>query len=768
MATSAGEIELGVAPDLTNFGSLLSSGVLKSLGPVESMIKSHLGLALGAGVALALGEIAKVSIGAFEEREKVLISLENTLSSMPKLAGETVGAFQDQAAALQDLTGVEDEQILTADQVLSRFNLTGDQIRELTPLVLDYAAKTGVDAPAAAQKLGLALLGNARALKLLGVRFTATGDITKDFNTLLPLVQARVGGLAEEMGQTLGGQMNILRANVNDLEETIGGVLVPILLTVAKVLNSTLGPALEFIGQNLGIIIPLMIAFGAALKIEAIVNGLSVAFGLLGKALLGVGLENAAFQMTNLSVALEEGTVAAAAFAGPLAAVTLGIGAGVLLVASLNDNMENLRQHWHDVALQQVADTNNVTDAVRMQLLQTGEVQNTTDALLATQGRFGGFIGTLTKAQKAANLDKIRAATDDYVSSLSDVEKKTAEAAITQDEFNAKLNETSNLQADLAARLGTSIVEIRNNVADGIAAVDKAIAAATKKFGSGTQEVITATNQAVHKWFQDQIGNARAYLDQWRTNAASSLNFVDDKVSEFLNKTHVSIDKLISSEKEALAQQRTFSSDLDTILKKGGDSAKEFVNWAIQQGPAAFGLVKSVAGASKKKMDEFIGTWTKAQGNADKMAQSLQQKVVGTLQDIRDILEEIVKKTWGLKFDSNAKPVIDGVKNDLRALQAYAAANPVTFNVDFRQTGDFPGRGGPHARGGPVEAGMSYLVGERGPELFVPSAPGKIVPNDQLQKARWNGKDGGVTVNVSLDRRRFLNEADYGFRYRGL
>ena len=37
--------------------------------------------------------------------------------------------------------------------------------------------------------------------------------------------------------------------------------------------------------------------------------------------------------------------------------------------------------------------------------------------------------------------------------------------------------------------------------------------------------------------------------------------------------------------------------------------------------------------------------------------------------------------------------------------------------------------GGARATGGPVETGSSYLVGENGPEMFVPSSSGTIVPN---------------------------------------
>jgi phage-related minor tail protein len=42
--------------------------------------------------------------------------------------------------------------------------------------------------------------------------------------------------------------------------------------------------------------------------------------------------------------------------------------------------------------------------------------------------------------------------------------------------------------------------------------------------------------------------------------------------------------------------------------------------------------------------------------------------------------------------------------------------------------GDPPGR----AAGGPVRAGGAYVVGEAGPELFVPGSSGQIIPNHAM------------------------------------
>lgn len=40
--------------------------------------------------------------------------------------------------------------------------------------------------------------------------------------------------------------------------------------------------------------------------------------------------------------------------------------------------------------------------------------------------------------------------------------------------------------------------------------------------------------------------------------------------------------------------------------------------------------------------------------------------------------------------------------------------------------------GGARANGGPVSSGTPYIVGERGPEMFVPRSSGSIIPNEQM------------------------------------
>jgi hypothetical protein len=53
---------------------------------------------------------------------------------------------------------------------------------------------------------------------------------------------------------------------------------------------------------------------------------------------------------------------------------------------------------------------------------------------------------------------------------------------------------------------------------------------------------------------------------------------------------------------------------------------------------------------------------------------------------------------------------------------------------------------GARADGGPVTGGGTYMVGERGPELFVPNTSGMIVPHEALQ-----GGGGGVVVQQTIN-----------------
>jgi phage-related minor tail protein len=78
----------------------------------------------------------------------------------------------------------------------------------------------------------------------------------------------------------------------------------------------------------------------------------------------------------------------------------------------------------------------------------------------------------------------------------------------------------------------------------------------------------------------------------------------------------------------------------------------------------------------------------------------------------------------------------------------FGGFNPASFSMGslsggLTGVGNFSSAFVPKALGGPVSAGSSYMVGERGPELFTPKHGGNIVPNNAL-----GGGSTSVVVNV--------------------
>jgi hypothetical protein len=209
------------------------------------------------GIIAAGAAVVKFGVGsvkAYSDAQEAQKSLAFAFQKFPALADTNQAALQKLNSALQLKTKYDDDNIASGQAVLAQFKLTGSQITRVTPLLLDYADKTGKDIPAAAKDVGKALLGNAKALKNIGISYKSTGNTTTDFTNITALMQQKIGGFAENEGKTAAGQLAILKNQFGELEETVGSKLLPALSGGLKVLNDlTVG-----IGQNADVIIPLV------------------------------------------------------------------------------------------------------------------------------------------------------------------------------------------------------------------------------------------------------------------------------------------------------------------------------------------------------------------------------------------------------------------------------------------------------------------------------------------------------------------------------
>ena len=234
-----------------------ASGTLKGVGgELDNMHgkASKLGgllkgaFAVGAGVAVAgigalgvvLGSSVKEAMAAEETHAQLLAVLKSTGGA----AGRSAEQIEELALGLSKTTRYEDDAIVGAESLLLTFTkISGDVFPKATALTLDLATAFKMDLKSAAMMVGKALNDPVKGLTAMGragVTFTQSqkdmikamveaGDVAGAQRLIMAELETQVGGSARAAGETMAGQMDILKNTLGNVKEEIGGALIPIL-----------------------------------------------------------------------------------------------------------------------------------------------------------------------------------------------------------------------------------------------------------------------------------------------------------------------------------------------------------------------------------------------------------------------------------------------------------------------------------------------------------------------------------------------------------
>lgn len=134
-----------------------------------------------------------------------------------------------------------------------------------------------------------------------------------------------------------------------------------------------------------------------------------------------------------------------------------------------------------------------------------------------------------------------------------------------------------------------------------------------------------------------------------------------------------------------------------------------------------------------KNLQKLIDKYKQYQGLVNDISRSVEDGLVSIAERTKTVEEA---------FKDMAADIIRQLYRVLVVQQMVGSFNAAT-GEGSGLAGFFGGMFKPRANGGPVTAGQPYLVGERGPELFVPSSNGGVVANDKM--------GGGVTVVQNLN-----------------
>jgi TP901 family phage tail tape measure protein len=245
---------------------------------------------------------------------------------------------------------------------------------------------------------------------------------------------------------------------------------------------------------------------------------------------------------------------------------------------------------------------------------------------------------------------------------------------------------------------------------------------------SQQQDRIAAAEAAGDKMLVARLQSQERELDiqyRYAHELAKEVNLEAQKAIIYEGQNALTANQL-DLQRELDAIQTQSDQDRLTSLQKSIEKQYE-LNTAVQnQLQLADGVANTLGQGLGSAFDALISG---AQGWED----SLRQIASGVLVDIANQLIRIF--------------VIEQAINAIKAfLTPFSAATPL--GAGGGQVGKFgtlgPNYGIPQrAKGGPVSSGQTYMVGERGPELFVPGRSGTIVANDKM-----GGGNTNVVVNV--------------------
>lgn len=662
----------------------------RSLTKSAEKFKS-IGAIMSVGITAPLTALVASSIPAAKESAEALGQVQSALTSMGNAAQRTLPQLQDQAKALMHLSTFDDDDIMrkVTANLLTFGKVSGPIFDRAQQAAVNLSARLGQDLQSSAIQLGKALndpIKGITALARVGVSFTAqqkeqikamvaAGDVAGAQGLILGELERQYGGAAKALRDATPGIES--QQAWADFQETIGGIALKVLPPLSKILAEVL----NWFNQLSPEVQTLAVAAAAG---AAALGPLALGFGSL--------LQVAAPVLARLALAAGAGGLPAlTAVMGPLA---LGV-AGVVIAWKNWDKIGP----WIDGVVQRTGAASAKIDGYFKSL---NDWADNTDKRLGVPSRgelFESIGAWLKKTWDWANTYDLSRWAKGVDASIAEM-ARSAIASMQQLYSGVKtwivdrLNEVwQSVSAKIEwvrqkffnlydAVVGHSYIpDMVDQIGQHMARLDQNMVQVAHKATAGTKQAF------------EQLGrDVQGILDRLFPEEARLIQFKSDQAK-------IAADPKLPPGLRDEAQKRLKNEYLNDVFPKlFEDSARSVA--------AAGTVAASVADQAQNSWHEVAAT-----------TQGIQQSFSSTAETIGGTLESIV----GL-FRGNGS-----------WLEKAAGAIELGARAYGQITGKFSGF---RAMGGPVMGRNSYMVGERGPELFTPSRSGYVTPNKALGSGR--------------------------------
>lgn len=232
-------------------GSITAAGDAAGLsgGAVGGFGSEIAGLAgastgLTAGLSLVAGGMVMAG-NAAADAQVVTAETDAILGNLGSSAVTTADHISDLSQRIMEYSGFSDEAVASGANTLLMFDQINNEATFDRALegATDLARRMGTDVPQAARMLGIALQdpeAGMNRLRRAGIvlsdaqkeqiaAFMAVGDTASAQGVILDSLEGRIGNVAEAYGETARGGMDQAREAMDELAETAGASLLPVM-----------------------------------------------------------------------------------------------------------------------------------------------------------------------------------------------------------------------------------------------------------------------------------------------------------------------------------------------------------------------------------------------------------------------------------------------------------------------------------------------------------------------------------------------------------
>jgi hypothetical protein len=246
-------------------------------------------------------------------------------------------------------------------------------------------------------------------------------------------------------------------------------------------------------------------------------------------------------------------------------------------------------------------------------------------------------------------------------------------------------------------------------------------------------DAIRAKFAEVSAALQETIGNARAQAPNWEDAIASPVERASGRAIAAISEMDRELQRLMDEGRRVYEQTRTPVEALAIEIER--------LNLLLEAGAITW---DTYARAIFSAQEQFDATRERMAGIADQAEDATGEMSEFAVQAARNMQTAFADFLFD-PFNSNLREMLRNFILTINRMVAELLAAKILqgffTGLGFPNFGSL--FGGARADGGPVSPGKAYVVGERGPELFIPSSAGRIEPN--------GGGSGGVRIINVID-----------------